>query len=450
MSDLIAAISTPLSPSAIGILRLSGPGAAAAADRVFRARSGRPLAEAPSRTLVYGSLLDREGRVVDQVLATVSRAPHSYTGEDTAELQCHGSPMVLSLGLEALCAAGARLAQPGEFTKRAFLNGRLDLPQAEAVADLLEAETPEGVRAAAGQLSGALSRRVEGVYHGLVDLLAHFHAVLDYPDEDIGPLEAEQIGGVLSAAAGELRVPCAIVGLPNAGKSSLLNALVGYQRAIVTDIPGTTRDTVEERCMLGGVLLRLIDTAGLRETDDPVERLGVARSRAALEGAELALVLMDGSAPAEDLDRLTAELQLWEEAARTCPRTILVLTKADLPRGADRGFSVLGGEKAPPVVRLSARTGEGLAELSDAVRALFPQGAPGEEGAVLTNARQAEAAERALRGLERAGEGLDAGVTPDAVLTDVEGAVEALGELSGRNIREDVVARIFARFCVGK
>ena len=447
MSDLIAAISTPLSPSAIGILRLSGPGAAAAADRVFRARSGRPLAEAPSRTLVYGSLLDREGRVVDQVLATVSRAPHSYTGEDTAELQCHGSPMVLSLGLEALCAAGARLAQPGEFTKRAFLNGRLDLPQAEAVADLLEAETPEGVRAAAGQLSGALSRRVEGVYHGLVDLLAHFHAVLDYPDEDIGPLEAEQIGGVLSAAAGELRrlletyqrgrflvrgVPCAIVGLPNAGKSSLLNALVGYQRAIVTDIPGTTRDTVEERCMLGGVLLRLIDTAGLRETDDPVERLGVARSRAALEGAELALVLMDGS------------------AARTCPRTILVLTKADLPRGADRGFSVLGGEKAPPVVRLSARTGEGLAELSDAVRALFPQGAPGEEGAVLTNARQAEAAERALRGLERAGEGLDAGVTPDAVLTDVEGAVEALGELSGRNIREDVVARIFARFCVGK
>ena len=289
MSDLIAAISTPLSPSAIGILRLSGPGAAAAADR----------------------------RVVDQVLATVSRAPHSYTGEDTAELQCHGSPMVLSLGLEALCAAGARLAQPGEFTKSAILNGRLDLPQAEAVADLLEAETPEGVRAAAGQLSGALSRRVEGVYHGLVDLLAHFHAVLDYPDEDIGPLEAEQIGGVLSAAAGELRrlletyqrgrvlvrgVPCAIVGLPNAGKSSLLNALVGYQRAIVTDIPGTTRDTVEERCMLGGVLLRLIDTAGLRETDDPVERLGVARSRAALEGAELALVLMDGSAPAEDLD----------------------------------------------------------------------------------------------------------------------------------------------------
>ena len=159
---------------------------------------------------------------------------------------------------------------------------------------------------------------------------------------------------------------------------------------------------------------------------------------------------MDGSAPAEDLDRLTAELQLWEEAARTCPRTILVLTKADLPRGADRGFSVLGGEKAPPVVRLSARTGEGLAELSDAVQALFPQGTPGEEGAVLTNARQAEAAERALRGLERAGEGLDAGVTPDAVLTDVEGAVEALGELSGRNIREDVVARIFARFCVGK
>ncbi len=392
MSDLIAAISTPLSPSAIGILRLSGPGAAAAADRVFHARSGRPLAEAPSRhsgvRLPSGPGGAGGGSGVGYGLP---RAAQLYRGG-------HGGAPVPRLAHGALPGTGGPLRRGGpsgargEFTKRAFLNGRLDLPQAEAVADLLEAETPEGVRAAAGQLSGALSRRVEGVYHGLVDLLAHFHAVLDYPDEDIGPLEAEQIGGVLSAAAGELRrlletyqrgrflvrgAPCAIVGLPNAGKSSLLNALVGYQRAIVTDIPGTTRDTVEERCMLGGVLLRLIDTAGLRETDDPVERLGVARSRAALEGAELALVLMDGSAPAEDLDRLTAELQLWEEAARTCPRTILVLTKADLPRGADRGFSVLGGEKAPPVVRLSAGPGRDWRSCPTPSRPSFPRAPPG-------------------------------------------------------------------------
>ena len=200
MSELIAAISTPAVPSAIGVLRLSGPGAAECADRVFRARSGKLLAETEDRRLVYGSLLDKEGNVIDQVLATVSRAPHSYTGEDTAELQCHGAPVVLSLGLEALYAAGARPARPGEFTQRAFLNGKLDLTQAEAVADLLEAETPQAVRTAAGQLTGALSRRVEGIYSGLVDLLAHFHAVLDYPDEDIDPFRAQELEAALETA----------------------------------------------------------------------------------------------------------------------------------------------------------------------------------------------------------------------------------------------------------
>ena len=464
MSELIAAISTPAVPSAIGVLRLSGPGAVECADRVFRARSGKPLAGTEDRRLVYGSLLDKEGNVIDQVLATVSRAPHSYTGEDTAELQCHGAPVVLSLGLEALYAAGARPAKPGEFTQRAFLNGKLDLTQAEAVADLLEAETPQAVRTAAGQLTGALSRRVEGIYSGLVDLLAHFHAVLDYPDEDIDPFRAQELEEALERAERGLEdllatydrgkfltrgVPSAIVGLPNAGKSSLLNALLGYQRAIVTDIPGTTRDTVEERCVVGGVLLRLIDTAGLRETDDPVERLGVERSRAALAGAELALVLMDGSDPGEDPDRLLAELALWEEVAERCPRVVLVLTKADLPHGRDRAFFA-HGEQAPPVVRLSAKTGAGLEDLGAAVARLFPQGSGGEAGAMLTNARQAQAAQTALAALREAETGLLAGVTPDAVLTDVEGALEALAELTGRAVREDVVERIFSRFCVGK
>ena len=357
MSELIAAISTPPVPSAIGVLRLSGSGAAACADRVFRARSGRPLTQTPDRQLVYGSLLDRAGNVIDQVLATVSRAPHSYTGEDTAELQCHGAPVVLSMALEALYAAGARPARPGEFTQRAFLNGKLDLTQAEAVADLLEAETPQAARTAAGQLTGALSRRVEGIYDGLVDLLAHFHAVLDYPDEDIDPFRVQEIGEAMGRAERGLKellatydqgklltrgVPCAIVGLPNAGKSSLLNALLGYQRAIVTDIPGTTRDTVEERCVVGGVLLRLIDTAGLRDTDDPVEKLGVERSRAALAGAELALVLVDGSEAGEDPNRLAAERSLWEEAVARCPRAVLVFTKSDLPHGWERGFPFHG------------------------------------------------------------------------------------------------------------
>ena len=278
--DTIAAIATSALPSAIGILRLSGPSAIAAASAVFKPASGQPLELCENRMLVYGTLHDREGVPIDQALATISRGPGSYTGEDTAEIQCHGSPTVLGMGLEALFAQGVRQAGPGEFTKRAFLNGRLDLIQAEAVADLIDAETPSAARQAAGQLAGALGRRVEHIYSDLTDLLAHFHAVLDYPDEDIDPFETNVIRAALSQAADELRlllstydrgrfiargVPCAIVGAPNAGKSSLLNALLGYERAIVTDIPGTTRDTIEEKAMMGGVLLRLIDTAGLRE-----------------------------------------------------------------------------------------------------------------------------------------------------------------------------------------
>lgn len=455
MSDLIAAISTAPVPAAIGILRLSGPGAVEAVDRVFRAARGGPMAAAPDRKLVYGTLLDGQGSPIDQVLATVSRGPNSYTGEDTAELQCHGSPMVLTLGLEALCAAGARPAGPGEFTRRAFLNGRLDLPQAEAVGDLLEARTDAAVRTAAGQLGGALSRRVEAVYNGLVDLMAHFHAVLDYPDEDIDPFRASELAAALAAATDGLSallgtydrgkylvqgVPCAIVGAPNAGKSSLLNALLGYERAIVTPIPGTTRDTVEETVRLGGVLLRLIDTAGLRKTEDPVERLGVERSRRAMEEAGLILVVLDQSRPATEEDK-----ELVRQAVDLAP-TILVLNKADLPQGLDFTEDL----HLAPAIPVSAKAGAGLEDLGELVAGMFPQPAAGEAGAVLTNARQAEAARRALESVRAASEGLALGITPDAVLTDVEGAMTALGELTGRSVREDVVERIFARFCVGK
>ena len=457
MSDTIAAIATPLIPSAIGILRLSGPDSIAVVDRVFTPSHGAPMSQRPDRTLVYGALRDPEGQVIDYCLATVSRAPHSYTGEDTAELQCHGSPSALLLGLDALFSAGARQALAGEFTRRAFLGGKLDLTRTEAIADLIHAESPAAVRQAAGQLGGALAGAIEEIYQSLTDLLAHFHAVLDYPDEDIELFQAAEISAVLNQAAAKLDrmagsyrrgraliegIPCAIVGRPNSGKSTLFNALLGYDRAIVTPIAGTTRDTVEERLNLGSILLKLIDTAGLHAADDQVEQLGIERSRAAVDQAELVLVVLDGSRPLtpEDQDALSLGL--------SAPRCVIILNKDDLPAPDQAQLPEL--PRNTPVVRLSALTGDGVDQLELAMENLFPEDPGVRTGALLTNARQAQAAGRARQAVARAAQALDAGMSPDAVLTDVEQALTALGELTGRVVREDVTARIFERFCVGK
>ena len=290
MSDTIAAISTGAQIAAIGIVRLSGPACIAIADRLFAPSDGQPMSAHESKTLVHGALHDAEGALLDLCLCTISRAPRSYTGEDTAEFQCHGSPVVLREALEACFALGARQAGPGEFTKRAFLNGCMELTAAEAVADLIDAESAESARNAAGQLSGAIGSRIDAVYRSLEDISAHFHAVLDYPDEDIEDFQLAAYRATYAEAQKSLRrlldtygrgrlmqvgLPAAIIGRPNVGKSSLLNALLGYERAIVTDIPGTTRDTIEEKLRLGSLTLRLIDTAGLRESEDLAERLGV-------------------------------------------------------------------------------------------------------------------------------------------------------------------------------
>ena len=455
MNDTIAAIATGSVPTAIGIVRISGPRAIEALDRVFTPASGKPMAGQPDRLLVYGTLRDGEGQVIDHCLATVSRAPHSYTGEDTAELQCHGSPVLLSMALEALFAQGVRQALAGEFTRRAFLAGKMDLTRTEAIADLIHAESQAAVHQAAGQLGGALAQSIQVIYDRLTHLMAHFHAVLDYPDEDIEPFQAQEMAQTLAQAEGELKaleatyrrgkalvegIPCAIVGKPNAGKSTLFNALLGYDRAIVTPIAGTTRDTVEERLNLGGVLLRLIDTAGLRDSGDPVEQLGVERSRQALSRSELTLVVVDGTR-----QRDQEEKDLLAQAAAQGP-TILVYNKEDLSPAPSL-------EEVPQgvvTVTLSALTGDGIDRLEPAIHNLFPHQEGLRPGSLLTNARQAEAAARAGRSVARAQAALEAGLPPDAVLTDVEEALTALGQLTGRVVREDITAEIFARFCVGK
>ncbi len=451
MSHTIAAVSTGLSVSAIGILRLSGDDCMDIAGRIFTLYNGDSLSQAPDRKLVLGQLHDRQGRVIDQCMAVCARGPRSYTGEDTVEFHCHGSPAVLTAGLEALYAAGARPAGRGEFTKRAFLNGKLALTQAEAVIDLIEADTADAAANAAGQVGGVLQRKLEPIYRELVDLCSHFHAVLDYPDEDIEDFGLAQYESTLRRNAKALYallqtygqgqilkqgVSAAIVGKPNVGKSSLLNALAGYDRCIVTEVAGTTRDTVEETVKLGGVKLRLIDTAGIRDTADRIEAMGVERSRKAVENADMVIFICDGSRELDADDKVIIDFCCERENA------VALINKTDLGQAvapSDLPFM--------NVIEISAATGEGLEQLSDVVETLFAGETPCD-GSILTNARQFDAVRRAHDAILRALEGLE--LTPDAVLTDVEAAMEAMSEVTGGTVREDITSRIFERFCVGK
>lgn len=453
MSHTIAAVSTGTQVSAIGILRLSGDDCARIAGKIFTLNSGADLQDAPDRKLMLGALHDKQGRIIDQCMAVYSRAPHTYTGEDTVEFHCHGSPAVLAAGLEALYLSGARPAGRGEFTKRAFLNGKLGLTEAEAVIDLIEADSADAAANAAGQVGGLLQKKLMPIYNELVDLCSHFHAVLDYPDEDIEDFglnnyeaslkkDAKQLYSLLQTySQGQILrrgVAAAIVGKPNVGKSSLLNALAGFERVIVTDVAGTTRDTVEETVMVGSTRLRLIDTAGIHDTADVVEAMGVQRSREAVESADLAIFVCDGSKALTDADR--AVMALCEEHAHA----IALINKSDLP-------GLVSPAELPflYVIPVSAKSGEGLDMLADTVDSMFANTVPCD-GSILTNTRQFDAIRRAYDAMLCALQGLMLGQTPDAVLTDVEEAMSAMGEVTGATVREDITARIFERFCVGK
>ena len=455
MSKTIAAIATGPAAGPIGIIRVSGPQTLAIADKIFTPQGGGLLSERSSRLLTYGALHARDGRVIDHCLCCVMHAPHSYTGEDMAEIQCHGSPAILSETLAALFAGGAVQAGPGEFTQRAFLAGKMDLSGAEAVNDIITATTIHAAENAAAQMDGVVGSKIHAIRQRLVELVAEFLAVVDYPDEEIDSRLFDSACEILHDATRELYdlaetyergrilregIPCAILGRPNAGKSSLLNALAGVDRAIVTSVPGTTRDVIEETIRIGAVVLHLYDTAGLRDTQDPVEKIGIDRAMKQAQASALILAVFDSSDNISDDDLMVI--------ARTHgKRTIAVLNKSDLPSELDVCTIRKYFEH---VISVSARTGEGLKELYDLIPKVVGMDGMQFDGTVITNARQAAALVRAAERCEEAFVAAQLGMTPDAVVMDAEGAIAALGEITGQAVRDDIVATIFDKFCVGK
>jgi tRNA modification GTPase len=454
LDDTIAAISTPLGEAGIGIVRLSGPQAAAILGHLFRPATGS-IAELAPRALHYGHVVDpADGQVVDEVLAVHMPAPRTYTRQDVVEIQGHGGIVALRRILALCLRQGARMAEPGEYTARAFLQGRLDLAQAEAVLDVIQARTELSLRAAVGQLAGRLSDRVRQVRATLLEVLAYLEASLDFaedeiPEREIGP-DLERAGRALAGLLAEADrgilyrqgVRVAIVGRPNVGKSSLLNCLLRTNRAIVTEFPGTTRDTLEEMLNLQGIPVVLVDTAGIAaRTQDPIERLGIERSRSALARADLALLVVDASQPPTAADRNIAALVNGK-------RAIVVLNKVDLPGAVHREAS---GVLEAPAVRTSALTGEGLEDLEAAiVEAVLSGEVTAGEAPLVTSQRHKEALARAMDHVQAAHAAHGDGQWPDLVAIDVAAAVHALGEITGQTAGEELVETIFANFCVGK
>ena len=454
MSTVIAAIATPVAAAGVGTVRVSGPAAIEVAAKVFRpANTARELTCLAGYTAAYGRVTDRDGDI-DECVATVFRAPHSYTGENVVELTCHGGVYLLKRTLRALYEAGAVPAAAGEFTRRAFENGKLDLTRAEAVMDLIAADGRLAAKTALAARDGAVWNRLQAVREALVGLQAQFSAFVDYPDDDIPELSAAELGETLNKAAEVLEtllstydagrvlregVDTAIVGSPNVGKSTLMNLLSGCERSIVTDVAGTTRDVVEETVRVGEVTLRLSDTAGIRETHDRGEAIGVERSRRRLETAALVLAVFDGSRPLSDDDRA-----LIEELPAT---TIAVINKQDLPQEINKEYIE---NKFKQIVYTDAKGGDGLQALIRAGEQVTGIHRLSGDAAVLATERQRVCAATAQACVAEARDALALGLTLDAVSVSVDGALAAILELTGERATEAVVDGIFSRFCVGK
>lgn len=447
----IAAIATPQGTGGISVIRISGEEAVDIADRVF---SGKSLKTAASHTVHYGFVKNRKGEVIDEVLATVMLAPRTFTRENVVEISCHGGSVTTHSVLEALIEAGAYMAEAGEFTKRAFMNGRIDLAQAEAVIDIINAKTSLSQRNAIAQLGGKLSEEIKEIRDILVHMCAQMQVIIDYPDEDLEDITEEDIKNICSTCSKRLqklidssnsgRLMCdgiraAIVGKPNVGKSSILNCLAREDRAIVTDIAGTTRDVIEESVAVNGIPLILSDTAGIRDTDDLVEKIGVKKSQQYLDSADIVIVVLDSSVPLDENDRDVL-------AKSSDKKRIILLNKSD--REGVLNPSDFDDEY---VVEISAKTGDGVEYLNRAIESLCKIGkVESENGRIITNMRHKKALIGAEEALARAAEALEAGMPCDIVSIDVAAAMDSLGEITGETVSESVVNDIFHNFCVGK
>jgi tRNA modification GTPase len=455
LDDTIAAISTPLGEGGLAVVRVSGPAALQLAERCFVpiGRRAQTPAAAPTHTIHYGRI-QKNGKMVDEVLLSVFRAPRTFTLEDMVEVSCHGGLLPAKLVLESFLQQGARLAQPGEFTRRAFLNGRIDLTQAEAVIDLIHSKTELSLEAAHEQLAGKLSQRINSVRDDLMRILAHVEAHIDFPDEDISPDTAVQLKTKLRQSidfmdqllrtAGEGQIlrrgaRAAIIGRPNVGKSSLLNQLLGRDRAIVSPIPGTTRDTIEETANIRGIPIAFIDTAGLRESGDLIEKEGMRRSRQTLSRSELILHVLDASLP------LAEEDQFYLDEFSGGKR-IIICNKSDLDRKLE-----LPPALSSPLVKVSALTGEGLETLKDQIKQMIWSGEiKAEMLEVMINSRHQEALERARHSAANALQSLEENQSLELVALDLRMAANATGEIVGKTSTEDLLDSIFSQFCIGK
>lgn len=451
----IAAIATGTSPGGIGVIRISGKEAFSITEKVFfPVQEKKSLSSMPGYTAAFGKVKDEKGEL-DEAVALVFRAPHSFTGEDTVELSLHGGPYLLSRVMAALLAAGAVQAEPGEFTKRAFLNGKLDLSAAEAVMETVSAQGDMQLRAANARRGGALYRKITALREKLTDLCAHAAAWCDFPEEDVEELTGARLKETMEEVCLSLRdlirtadggiavtggIRTAICGKPNVGKSTLMNRLAGCERSIVTAVPGTTRDVVETTVNIGGVTLLLSDTAGLRETDDPVERIGVALSRRKLNEAGLLIAVFDGSVPPDEEDR-----SLLEDL--TGRPSLAVVNKSDLGLCPEMEEAV---KNLPNRVILSAQKEESLSVLAEAIGKILSVNGTDLDGGLLADTRELSAAQEALASVEAAQEAFVGGMTLDAVAVCLQDAVEALGQITGGSASEAVIEKVFAQFCVGK